>query len=161
VLETVSHETSQLQSEVVRQRPERQIRRPIRYGVAEYADTVSCDKEQQADHMANVCQIVEPATMEEALSGKHANDWKRATDSEYESLIKNETWKLVEIDMEKPDGYIQPGQEHLICKLQKSLYMVYNSHQDAGTLLFNNTWMKFTLTKVQLIHVFTSRNQVL
>jgi len=27
-----------------------------------------------------------------------------------------------EIYMEQPDGYIQPGQEHLICKLQKSLY---------------------------------------
>jgi len=76
VLETTSHETSQLQSEVVRQRPEWQIRRPIRYGVDEYADTVSCDKEQQPDHVANVCQIVEPATMEEALSGNHASDWR-------------------------------------------------------------------------------------
>jgi len=101
VLETVSHETSQLQSEVVRQHPERQIRRPIRYGVDEYADTVSCDKEQQADHVANVCQIVEPATMEEALSGNHANDWKRAADSEYESLIKNETWELVELPSDR------------------------------------------------------------
>ena len=27
-----------------------------------------------------------------------------------------------EIYMEQPDGYIQPGQEHLVCKLQKSLY---------------------------------------
>ena len=65
VLETVSHETSQ--PEVVCQRPEQQIRRPIRYGVDEYADTVSCGKEDQIDHVANVCQIVEQAIMEEAL----------------------------------------------------------------------------------------------
>ena len=207
-LETTSDETSQ--PEVVRQRPERQIRRPIRYGIDEYADTVSCGLEEQIDHVANVCQILEPGTMKEALSSDYADDWKRAADSEYEALIKNHTWELVELPsgrnaigckwvfkvkydcegrverfkgrlvakgyaqkygidydetfspvvrfssirallayavqndmlihqmdvitaflngkleeeiyMEQPDGYIQPGQEHLVCKLQKSLY---------------------------------------
>jgi len=142
-----------------------------------------------------------------ALSGNHANDWKRVADSEYESLIKNKTWELVELPsdrktiackwvfkvkydyqgrvehfkgrlvakgyaqkygmnydetfspvvrfssirallayavqnymlkdvgtaflngkldeeiyMEQPDGCIQSGQEHLVCKLQKPLY---------------------------------------
>ena len=27
-----------------------------------------------------------------------------------------------EIYMEQPDGYVHPGKEHLVCKLQKSLY---------------------------------------
>ena len=71
------------------------------YGVDEYADTVSCGVEDQIDHVANVCQIVEPATMEEVLSGDHANGWKRAADSEYESLVKNETRELVELPSDR------------------------------------------------------------
>ena len=55
-LEAVIDETSQ--PELVRQRPERQIRRPIRYGVDEYADKVSGGLEEQVDHVANVCQIL-------------------------------------------------------------------------------------------------------
>ena len=35
--------------------------------------------------------------MEEALSGDHATDWKEAADLEYESLINNSTWELVEL----------------------------------------------------------------
>ena len=31
--------------------------------------------------------------------------------------------------MEQPDGYIQPGKEHLVCKLQKSLYGLKQSPQ--------------------------------
>jgi len=38
----------------------------------------------------------EPKSLEEALQSEHAKQWKAAADSEYESLIRNETWKLVE-----------------------------------------------------------------
>jgi len=38
----------------------------------------------------------EPKTIEEALAGKDKNNWKKALDEEYESLIANKTWKLVE-----------------------------------------------------------------
>ena len=57
-------------------------------------------------HVAyNVCQISEPQTMEEALTGDHAKDWKAAADSEYESLMENETWELVELPSgRKPIG---------------------------------------------------------
>ena len=65
-------------------------------------------KEYQNNHVVNVCQVVEPTTMEEALSGDHANDWKRAADSQYESLIKNETWELVELPRDrKAIGYLK------------------------------------------------------
>ena len=162
-------------------------------------------------HVAyNVNQVQEPKSLEEALATEHANQWRVAADSEFESLMKNETWKLVELPsdrkpigckwvfkvkycsdgkierfkarlvakgyaqkygidydetfspvvrfssirallayavqndvlihqmdvvtaflngnleeeiyMEQPDGYIQPGKENLVCKLQKSLY---------------------------------------
>jgi len=93
-LEAVSDETCQ--PELVRQHPERQIRRPIRYGVDEFADIVSGGLEQ-VSHVANICQIIEPATIEEALSSDYADNWKEAADSEYESLMNNDTWKLVEL----------------------------------------------------------------
>ena len=35
--------------------------------------------------------------MEEAMASDQAAEWKRAADSEYESLISNETWELVEL----------------------------------------------------------------
>ena len=35
--------------------------------------------------------------MEEALTTKHAKQWKDAADSEYESLMMNDAWTLVEL----------------------------------------------------------------
>ena len=35
--------------------------------------------------------------MEEALASHQAKEWKTAADSEYESLMENETWELVEL----------------------------------------------------------------
>ena len=35
--------------------------------------------------------------MEEALSGDFAKEWKAAANAEYESLLENETWELVEL----------------------------------------------------------------
>ncbi|CAI7849710.1 unnamed protein product [Closterium sp. NIES-54] len=42
----------------------------------------------------------EPATVEEALSGPQKEEWKAAMDAEFNSLIENETWELVEL----PEG---------------------------------------------------------
>eukprot|EP00794_Sanderia_malayensis_P007838 gene7838-biopygen6374 len=46
-------------------------------------------------------QNEEPVSIEEALSGPDASKWKNAADSEYESLIKNGTWKLVDLPDDK------------------------------------------------------------
>ena len=188
---------------------ERQRQPPVRFGYEEYADAVTV--EHQVHHVAyNVCQITEPRTIEEALTGECAQEWKAAADSEYKSLMENETWDLVELPrdktaigckwvfkvkhksdgtverfkgrlvakgyaqkfgfdyletfspvvrfssiraliafavqndmlihqmdvvtaflngdldediyMQQPDGYVQSGSEHLVCKLKKSLY---------------------------------------
>ena len=49
-------------------------------------------------HIAyHLCEIDEPSTIQEAKSSDHAAEWKVATDSEYNSLIENKTWKLVEL----------------------------------------------------------------
>ena len=48
----------------------------------------------------NLCK-----TLEEALTTKYAKQWKDDADSEYESLLKNETWTLVELPSgRKPVG---------------------------------------------------------
>ena len=43
--------------------------------------------------------------MKEAMEGEQARQWKQATDSEYKSLIENDTWDLVEL----PNGRTSIG----------------------------------------------------
>ena len=85
-------------------RSERQRQPPVRYGLDEYADTAATTDDIQ--HVAcHVRQIEEPKSIEEALSSEFAKEWKVAADSEYESLIENQTWDLVELpDGRKPIG---------------------------------------------------------
>ena len=50
------------------------------------------------DHL--VCragQVLEPYTIEEALSSDDADKWQAAADSEYSSLLENHTWDIVEL----------------------------------------------------------------
>ena len=188
-------------------RSERTRKTPVRYGYEEYADTATYPVRHVAYHLS---EVDEPSTIQEAKSGDHAAEWKVATDAEYNSLIENKTWKLVELPpgrkaigckwvfklkhdvdgrverfkarlvakgyaqkygidydeifspvvrfssirfllafavqhdflihqmdvetaflngkldeeiyMQQPEGYLKPGEEHLVCKLEKSLY---------------------------------------
>ena len=53
------------------------------------------------EHFAyNVCQVPELKTIDEALSGPHAKEWKQTAESEYQSLMDNDSWDLVEL----PEG---------------------------------------------------------
>lgn len=63
---------------------------PKRYGYDEFADLVT------VDHYASVCCAAEPSTLKEALMSPNAKEWQDAADLEYESLLKNEMWDLVE-----------------------------------------------------------------
>ena len=82
-------------SEESLRRSVRQRQPPTRYGINEYADMA---KEDLFHHSAyNVCQISEPQSIEETLKSKYAKEWKAAADTEYDSLIVNETWELVEL----------------------------------------------------------------
>ena len=54
-----------------------------------------------------VAEIEEPTSLKEALESEHALNWKAAADSEYESLIENETWELVELP---------PGRKAISCR---------------------------------------------
>ena len=188
-------------------RSERTHKIPVRYGYDEYADAASDRVHHVAYHLS---EVDEPSTIQEAKSSDHAAEWKVATDAEYNSLIENKTWKLVELPpgrkaigckwvfkvkhdvdgrverfkarlvakgyaqkygidydeifspvvrfssirfllafavqhdllihqmdvktaflngklneeiyMQQPEGYVKPGEEHLVCKIEKSLY---------------------------------------
>ena len=188
-------------------RSERTRKTPVRYGYDEYADTATYRVRHVAYHLS---EIDEPSTIQEAKSSDHAAEWKVATDAEYNSLIENKTWMLVELPagrraigckwvfklkydvdgrverfkarlvpkgyaqkygidydeifspavrfssirpllafavqhdflihqmdvetaflngkldeeiyMQQPEGYVKPGEENLVCKLEKSLY---------------------------------------
>ena len=84
-------------------RPQRQRQPPVRFGVDEFVDMAT---EQQVCHTAyHACQIFEPQTIDEALKSDQAKERKAAADSEYESLIANDTWELVELPSgRKPIG---------------------------------------------------------
>ena len=45
--------------------------------------------------------VDEPKNLKEAFNGKDAEQWRNAADNEYNSLIKNNTWELVEL----PEGH--------------------------------------------------------
>ena len=62
---------------------------PVRFGFNEYADVAA------VDHFAfKAGQVLEPRTIEEALSGDDADKWRAAA---YSSLLENQTWDLVEL----------------------------------------------------------------
>ena len=66
-------------------------RTPRRFGYDEYVDTVA------VDHHANMCSVTEPITLKEAMVSPNAKEWQEAADLEYESLLENERWDLVDL----------------------------------------------------------------
>ena len=85
-------------------RSERTHKIPVRYGYDEYADAATDRVHHVAYHLS---EVDEPSTIQEAKSSDHAAEWKVATDAEYNSLIENKTWKLVELP---------PGRKAIGCK---------------------------------------------
>ena len=44
-----------------------------------------------------VAEIEEPETLKDTLNSEYATQWKAAADAEYQSLLEDETWELVEL----------------------------------------------------------------
>ncbi|XP_067930506.1 uncharacterized protein [Watersipora subatra] len=64
---------------------------PVRYGIDEYMCT-------STHHVAmHACGLVEPRSYSEAIASPHSKDWLAAAKCEYQSLIDNDTWELVEL----------------------------------------------------------------
>ena len=100
--------------EAQNQRPERQRQPLVRYGQDEFADMVTEDVHHAA---YNVSQMLEPKTMQEALTSEHTKEWKAAADSEFDSLMANETWELVKL----PSGHKPIGCKYKTLQLSGSI----------------------------------------
>lgn len=64
--------------------PKRHRTVPVRYGIDEYVDIAFSGGE-------------EPQNINEALESRKSLQWKEAADSEYQSLMGNQTWELVNL----------------------------------------------------------------
>jgi hypothetical protein len=84
-------EGSEVSTTVEPRRSGRARKPSCRYGIDEYADVAS--------HTAWV--VKEPNSIDEALKGEHASEWKAAADSEYNSLMVNKTWELVKLPKDR------------------------------------------------------------
>ena len=86
VQEEVELEQEQQEQEDAEQSryPRRMRIAPTRYGIDEYVGTVL------------MTQLEEPQSITEALESDLSEQWREAADSEYQSLMQNETWERVE-----------------------------------------------------------------
>lgn len=78
-------------------RSERQRREPDRYQAASTADHVAC----------HASEIIEPQTIDQVENSPQRSEWIAAAEREYEALMNNETWSLVELP---------PGRKSVGCK---------------------------------------------
>ena len=76
--------------EECRHYPERKWYPPVHFGTDDYADKVMTECLDK-DHIGELSNI------EEALTSDLAEEWKRAADVDYQSLVDNEMWELVEL----------------------------------------------------------------
>ncbi|CAB4027047.1 Hypothetical predicted protein [Paramuricea clavata] len=83
------------------------IRRYITFNETYFGSTkvqMKCDEDNEYATITTakyavlyVAEIEEPETLKDALDSEHATQWKAAADAEYQSLLENETWELVEL----------------------------------------------------------------
>lgn len=84
-------------------RPERERRAPSYFGnrvAFANAEESYLSVDGISTHFANQAVNDEPITVNEALSGNEKRQWTAAMNEEYQSLIDNRTWDLVDL----PDG---------------------------------------------------------
>ena len=68
--------------------------------------------------------MLETKSLEEALTSEHGKHWKDAVDSEYESLMKNKTWKLVEL---KDDWLLKVLHSSMALIMRRHSPLLYDS----------------------------------
>ena len=148
-------------------RSERQKKAPVKFGYDEFADSVNVDS--QVQHVAyNVCQTDEPKSIREAFEGDHAKEWKAATDSEYKTLIENNTWELTELPVGRKligsnwifkvkydnDGTVERFKGRLVAKGFTQEYGVDYDEMFSPVVRFSSirTLLAYAVEKKMLIH---------
>jgi len=51
---------------------------------------------EEIDVVANIAEVNDPLTIDQALSGDDSTEWQAALQLEYDALIKNKTWTIVD-----------------------------------------------------------------
>ena len=82
-------------------RPERVCKPTSRFGI----DVIYKCELAENEHVDMVTNGQEPATMTEALQSEHADEWRKAAEKEYTSLMEYNTWSLADL----PDDRKQVG----------------------------------------------------
>lgn len=57
--------------------------------------------DHDVSYFCPIFNLNDPQNLEEALSSPYADQWKKAMQEEYDSLIKNKTWSLVDLPSDK------------------------------------------------------------
>ena len=88
----------------------RERKQPDRYGKWINGDQLIFEDESNDEEnnendtvlsAVSTLSVQEPKGMREAWTGQNAKEWKKATNAEYNSLLKNETWTLVPLPTKK------------------------------------------------------------
>ena len=126
-------------------------------------------KEDLFHHSAyNVCQISEPQSIKEALKSKYAKEWKAAADTEYDSLIANEIWELVELPQDRKaigckwvfkvkygsDGKVERFKGCLVAKGYVQMYRIDYEETFSPIVRFSSirSLLAFAVQNEMLIH---------
>ena len=94
VRENAMDEDMHRDAQDARQRPRRNVNPIDRYGKIA---THRFDEWEILDEVHNAVGIDDPRSYREAINGPNSTLWKTAADVEMESVLKNETWELVDL----------------------------------------------------------------
>jgi Reverse transcriptase (RNA-dependent DNA polymerase)/gag-polypeptide of LTR copia-type/GAG-pre-integrase domain/Integrase core domain len=92
--------SSNSESRIIPSRPQRNRRKPQRYGVISMNDVYDEDR-NEINLNAEEKIIQDPLTVEEALCSARAEKWKAAMNEEMEHLENNDTWTLCELPADR------------------------------------------------------------
>ena len=79
------------------------LRKEIQSDLGEYWKPTMRDDDEHVNPLSILATTIEePQNYKEAINSKERKEWKKAMDEEFESLKKNNTWKLVTRPKDQP-----------------------------------------------------------